>query len=122
MRGGYALANHNGKPSILHNVTVEMAGLPRPPGLKADHLCNRPPCINPHHIEYVTQRENVLRGFRRGRKPSGVAAIAAAKTHCSKGHEFTPENTIIAKSGQRRCRVCHNLETKLAKRRKRARE
>ena len=28
-------------------------------------------------------------------------------THCTKGHEFTPENTYVArKSGLRHCRIC----------------
>lgn len=28
------------------------------------------------------------------------------QTHCRQGHEFIPENTRIAKNGQRRCRTC----------------
>ncbi len=34
------------------------------------------------------------------------ARQAAARTHCRKGHEFTPENTRNVKRGNRRCRVC----------------
>lgn len=30
------------------------------------------------------------------------------KTHCHKGHEFTPENTYVFKGGRRYCRKCHN--------------
>ena len=30
----------------------------------------------------------------------------AAKTHCPKGHEFTPENTFVPRTGGRRCRIC----------------
>lgn len=29
-----------------------------------------------------------------------------AKTHCVSGHEFTPENTIVAANGTRHCREC----------------
>lgn len=28
------------------------------------------------------------------------------KTHCSHGHEFTPENIYVLKRGGRRCRAC----------------
>ncbi len=28
------------------------------------------------------------------------------ETHCRNGHEFTPENVYIRKSGSRRCRTC----------------
>ena len=30
----------------------------------------------------------------------------AQQTHCSHGHEFTPENTIIKSNGMRQCREC----------------
>lgn len=30
----------------------------------------------------------------------------AVKTHCPKGHEYTPENTIIRPNGTRACRTC----------------
>jgi hypothetical protein len=30
-----------------------------------------------------------------------------AKTHCPKGHPYTPENTYRSKAGRRLCRACH---------------
>ena len=51
-------------------------------------------CVNPGHIEAVTNQENVRRG-------------AAAVTHCRNGHEFTPENTYLTpRDGYRQCRAC----------------
>lgn len=32
------------------------------------------------------------------------------KTHCLQGHEFTPENTRLARTGERRFRVCRICE------------
>lgn len=32
-------------------------------GLVADHLCRTPSCVNPYHIEYVTQAENIHRSM-----------------------------------------------------------
>lgn len=41
------------------------------------------------------------KGFR-----SVMAVINAAKTHCKRGHEFTPANTRLGKGGRRVCRAC----------------
>jgi hypothetical protein len=30
----------------------------------------------------------------------------ARKTHCKRGHPFTPENTYMSSDGKRRCRAC----------------
>ena len=35
-----------------------------PAGLQLDHLCENRWCVNPHHLEPVTQRENLLRSPR----------------------------------------------------------
>ncbi len=34
-----------------------------PDGLDLDHLCRTPRCVNPAHLEPVTNRENSRRGF-----------------------------------------------------------
>lgn len=35
-----------------------------PDGLQLDHLCRNKVCVNPYHLETVTNAENVRRGFR----------------------------------------------------------
>ena len=67
--------------------------------LEIDHLCRVRNCVRPSHLEQVTGRENVLRSH-------GPAAINARKTHCHKGHEFTPENTYVWSNGSRTHRMC----------------
>jgi hypothetical protein len=32
-----------------------------------------------------------------------------SKTHCKNGHEFTDENTYLARSGARHCRTCRSI-------------
>ncbi len=89
------------KQAQTHRVAYELWVGPIPDGLQIDHLCRVRCCINPLHMEPVTGRVNTLRG-------DTVTARNAAKTHCKRGHAFTPENTYRARLG-RACRRCQAL-------------
>ncbi|WP_082119892.1 HNH endonuclease signature motif containing protein [Saccharothrix sp. ST-888] len=70
-----------------HIISWELAtGNAVPPGWHVDHLCRIRRCCNPDHLEAVEQSQNTLRG-------ESFAAKNAVKTHCPRGHEYTPENT-----------------------------
>lgn len=98
-RKGYGAINIDGKYPSSHRVSYEMQYGKIPENQVIDHLCRNPACVNPNHLEAVSQKENLARGI-------GISAINAAKTHCPKGHEYTPENTNISKKNQRSCRIC----------------
>jgi hypothetical protein len=70
-----------------------------PDGAVLDHLCRVRSCCNPKHLEPVTNRENLARGF-------GWSGRNARKTHFVYGHEFTPQSTYIDSRGCRKCRPC----------------
>lgn len=80
-----------------------------PPTDTLDHLCRTPACVNPGHMEPVSRGENVLRGV-------GFAAENARKTHCPKGHEYTPGNTRRNKIGWRWCIECSREKDRLRSR------
>lgn len=98
---GYGLHRHLGRTSRAHRVAYELTIGPIPEGLMLDHLCRVRDCVNPAHLEPVTNRENILRSEI---TPPG---INARKTHCIRGHEFTPDNTLVRRDGAKReCRAC----------------
>lgn len=65
-----------------------------PQGLELDHTCENKLCVNPAHLEAVTHQVNIAR--------------ATVTGYCMRGHEFTPENTVVnsQKHGTRTCRIC----------------
>lgn len=102
---GYSAVKWEGRKRRAHRVTYELLVGPIPAGLTLDHLCRRPLCVNPGHLEPVTMRENLMRGF-------GPAARRSAQTHCIHGHEFTEANTWIKSNGTRMCRECNKQRTR----------
>lgn len=92
---------------LAHRVSyMEIVGQ-IPDGLELDHLCRNTLCLNPEHLEPVTKRENLRR-------------VVIAKTHCKRGHEFTPENTWLdTKRRARHCRTCVALRAASYPKRKR---
>ena len=96
------IARRTGQTFPAHRIAYTLAHGEIPDGLPLDHVCRNPRCCNPSHLEPVTHRENTLRG-------TSPLAANAKKTHCSRGHEFTPENTSIRVqrgSQTRRCLAC----------------
>jgi len=103
-KDGYGQLRMGGRTGRLvqaHCFAYETFIAPISEGLTVDHLCRTPACVNPLHLEPVTNRVNILRGI-------GPTAENARKTHCKRGHEFSAENTYVRK-GMRNCIACRRL-------------
>lgn len=90
---GYGYIYTGGRPyqRRAHRVSLMLHGIELPPGVRGhneivpDHLCGNKLCVNPAHIEIVTQTENVWRGTRKnvGRPhPCKGKKRGPNKSHC----------------------------------------
>ena len=91
-----------------HRVVAHLAGVHIPADRVADHLCCNTLCVNPTHLEAVTQRENIARG-------RAVMASALATGRCVNGHEYDPSNTYVTPDGRRNCRACRRAQARRTK-------
>lgn len=118
---GYGQLRVGKKTLYAHRVAYEVFKGPIPEGLQIDHLCRNRECVNPEHLDAVSQRTNILRGV-------GSAALNSRKTECAQKHPYDGENLLLEKrkNGRngRRCRVCvqRNRSTSYRRRKERREE
>jgi len=88
----------NSQYEYAHRISYEQYRGPIAPGLQIDHLCRVRSCVNPRHLEAVTQKTNILRG-------ESMSAQHAKKTTCPQGHPYD-----LFGDGSRRCRTCRRRQ------------
>ena len=99
--GGYGLFKFNNKMIITHRFIYEYYHGSICPDLTIDHLCRNRKCVNPVHLEQVTQQVNISRG-NTGKHHNHYNKF---KTHCPQGHPYSEENTYRFKNS-RKCKTC----------------
>jgi len=95
--GAFSVSRSYARPA--HVVAYELLVGPIPKGFEAHHICFRPACVRPGHMELLTHKAHTLLG-------TSPPAINARKTACDHGHAFDEANTHIRANGRRRCRAC----------------
>lgn len=81
---------------LAHRVAWALTNGPIPDDLTIDHLCRSRRCCNPAHLRLLPNVENARMNGN------------WAKTHCKRGHEFSPENTRTDGDGARHCIACQD--------------
>jgi hypothetical protein len=100
-RRGYGVAYRGpGKGAgRAHRICYEWLVGEIPDGLVLDHLCRVPRCVNPDHLEPVSNRENLVRGY-------GFAGMNARKETCPQGHRYDRLEKNRHGYMARACSVC----------------
>lgn len=136
---GYGSTLWEGRAQSTHRVAyMVLTGKAIPDGLTLDHLCRAKRCVNPAHLEPVTSGENTMRrwnsheglcakghrmtrgeGSERRYCPTCRAEKArprTLRTHCPRGHEYTPDNTYRTTQANgavgRECKTCKKYYAK----------
>jgi hypothetical protein len=76
---------------------------PPPPGPCSVDGCERPRRSRRAQLCDMHQKRMYKHGSLEPRRPG---ENQRTKTHCPRGHEYTPENTYTFSDGRRRCRRC----------------
>ena len=110
-KDGYGLfhVDRFGHTRVAHRIAYTLLVGEIPEGLELDHLCRNKACVNPDHLEPVTQqvnRDRVPFVNLPGGLPPWVVSGKNVTGFCKHGHEYTDENTYVYPDGRTECRTC----------------
>lgn len=109
----YGLMCIHARQYLAHRISYTWLVGTLPKDKVLDHLCRNTRCVNPKHLEVVTNAENTLRG-------TSPLAENKRKTHCSNGHPYSGDNLMTSHQGYRNCKACRYPRNEDYKKRNRA--
>lgn len=119
---GYGRVGYGGhqKTKLCHRLVFHLAVRPLKPGEHVDHRCHNAdnaciggptcvhrPCLEPSHLDAVTQAENNRRALDHAKNTPGSRVTGDMRGTCKKGlHPWIPENIAAGPRGTSICRAC----------------
>lgn len=94
------------RDALVHRLVLEAFIGRAPEGTEGCHWNDDPTDNRLENLRWDTRSANQLDSVRNGTHHS------AGRTHCAKGHEFTPENTYRYPTGKRSCITCRRAAPK----------
>lgn len=108
---GYGILTVEGRQRYATHIALEADGRPRPfPTAVALHACDNPACVNPEHLAWGTQGENLKDMREKGRHRRGL---------CRNGHDLSEVGERETR-GVRRCLRCLRDRNRRAKQKRQA--
>lgn len=95
---GYGKLSFAKKVEFAHRFVFKRYKGEIPENFVLDHLCRNPSCVNPDHLEAVTEKVNNNRGLGNQHKN---------KLFCVRGHAFNEGNFHYIKGKYGLRRICH---------------
>lgn len=72
-------------------------GIAHPPHIVTRHMCHNPPCVNPRHLLWGTQKDNAQDDI-----DAGKVRGSPCKKVCSRGHDISDNSAVyMLKTGRR---------------------
>ena|SRR5208283_2122511 len=109
---GYGQAYYRGRFVSAHRLSAFLwLHHPLKSALLVCHKCDNPACFNPKHLFIGTDSDNARDCVSKQRN------YQTRKTHCPRGHEYSPENTIIILdrpgAPHRKCLTCERSRNRI---------
>lgn len=103
---GYAQIEHKRRKVLAHRAVFEALREPIPYKLVLDHLCRNRGCVNPDHLESVTQALNTRRGLSSVATKAMHDRLWEGRTNCPQGHVLADVGVVERFRGGYRTREC----------------
>jgi len=110
-KDGYGQVAMRGTTYRAHRLSYRYFVGEIPIGKEIDHKCRNRACVFPDHLDAVTGSENMKR--------IPWAVVRPRKTHCSRGHELSPDNlyTYQYRGYEQHCKACSGIQYRLRRER-----